>query len=128
MITLSLLQFLQDNGFGVIDESLFWQKLGLDAYGVFIQNLSDARERGSRRMQSYELYSRGKSDVEGLKQLEDIIDFLNKSYGICELPAVPPDVPNGYTKVTIMPPSSVSSSGLDANDRIIYTASGTLIY
>ena len=35
MITLNLLQLLENNGFGTIDENLFWEKLTLGEEGVF---------------------------------------------------------------------------------------------
>ena len=128
MITLSLLKFLEVNGYGEIDKSLFFQKLGLGRVGVYISNTSDVQARGSKRSQSYELYSRGNDDVDGHKRLSDIIKFLHDSYGVCRLPAVPPITDEEYDRVTIMPPSSISNAGMDANGRTIYSASGAIYY
>ena len=128
MITLSLLKYLENNGFGKIDEKLFFQKLALDRKGIYITNIGDAQSRGMRRSQSYELYSRGKTDVDGYKQLDAVIKFLNGSYGVCKLPAVPPVTDKGFENVTIMPLSTISSVGLDDNDRMIYSATGTINY
>lgn len=128
MITLSLLKYLENNGFGEIDKDLFFQKLTLDHKGIYITNIGDSQPRGARRSQGFELYSRGKTDVDGYKQLSDIIDFLNDSYGVCQLPAVPPATDKGYENVTIMPLSTITSVGLDGNDRMIYSANGTINY
>ncbi len=128
MITLSLLKYLEDNGFGQIDNDLFFEKLALDKIGVYISNIGNAQERGMRRTQSYELYSRGKNDVDGYKRLNKIVNFLNGSYGACQLPAVPPVTDEGFVNVTIMPLSTISSVGVDANGRVIYSATGTIIF
>lgn len=129
MITLSLLQFLENNDFGKIDEDLFFQKLALGCKGIYITNIGDAQSRGARRSQSYELLSRGKDDVDGYTQLEKVIDFLNASYGECRLPAVPEVAESKkYENVTIMPLSSITSVGMDENDLVIYSATGTIYY
>lgn len=129
MITLSLLQFLQDNGFGVIDQNLFWQKLSLGEIGVYIVDLGQDTGRTGRKQQRYELYSRGVNDVEGLERLNRILDFLNSSYNECNLPACPiVESSTSYSNVTIMPLSSPTNIGEDGNGRIIWSASGTLIY
>lgn len=132
MITLSLLKLLENNRFGKIDKSLFWGKMGLDDYGVYISELGDAGVRGQRRSIQYQLYSRGKDDVKGYKQLECVVDFLNKQYGLCTLPSV--RKPNGetlskaYDNVTIMPLSTITNAGQDLNGHTIYTATGRIYY
>lgn len=128
MITLSLLKYLEDNGFGEIDKRLFFQKMTLDRKGIYITNIGEAQSRGARHSQSYELYCRGETDVDGYKKLSDVVDFLNKSYGVCQLPAVPPVTDKGYGNVTIMPLSTITSVDLDENDRMIYSARGTINY
>lgn len=129
MITLSLLQFLENNHFGTVDQDLFWQKLSLGKIGIYIVDLGQAQDRGQRRRQRYEIYSRGTSDVDGYERLKAIIDFLNGSYDNCNLPSCPL-VPNSesYTNVDIMPLSTPTNIGEDANGRIIWSATGTLIY
>lgn len=132
MITLNLLQLLQDNNLGKIDEDLFWEKLTLGKVGVYISSLGNPTVRGSRRIQTFELYSRGNSDVLGCRKLMDIVSFLNSSYDVCSLPRVVGS--NGSVlsekieNVTIMPCSSVTNGGLDENGRIIWTATGTILY
>lgn len=135
MITLSLLQYLEDNGFGTVDQDLFWQKLSLrdekgePVKGVYIVDLGQAQNRGAMRQQRYELYSRGTNDVNGLKRLQEIIDFLNSSYSNCVLPACPlVSGSESYSNVTIMPLSTPTNIGEDQNGRIIWSTSGVLIY
>lgn len=128
MITLSLLKFLENNGFGEIDKDLFWQKLGVGNIGLYIVEIGDTRTRGMRTSTMYEIYSRGNSDVDGYKRLQKIVDFLNQSYDVCSLPAVPPVSDKEYHNVTIMPVSTISNSGLDVGGRVIYNITGRIYY
>jgi hypothetical protein len=135
MITLSFLKLLEDEGFGTIDVDLFFQKLTLDKKGVYIADVGNPVAKGSRDTQSYELLARGDNDVDGYKALRDIRKFLAQNYSnICELPAVPdpnnPDniITEGYTNVELSKPSTITNVGLDAQNRIIYSMTGTIIY
>ena len=127
MITLSLLQYLEDNNIGTIDENMFWQNLGLDAEGLYIVNIGQAQNRGQRRVQRYEIYVRMERKDLGLKMLEEVIDLIDKSYGICDLPAVQ-DYVDGYHNITLLPLSTPTRVGEDANGRVIWSASGSIIY
>lgn len=131
MITLSLLKFIENNGLGVIDQNLFWQKLTLDKVGIYIADIGQTKERGGRNIVQFELYSRGSNDVDGYKRLQAILDLLNNNYVVCNLPSVQngsQTITEGFSNVTIMPPSSISNYGLDSQGRIIYSATGTLYY
>lgn len=131
MITLSLLKFIENNGLGVIDQDLFWQKLTLDKVGIYIADIGQTKERGGRNIVQFELYSRGDNDVDGYKRLQAILDLLNNNYVVCNLPSVlngSQVITEGFSNVTIMPPSSISNYGLDSQGRIIYSATGTLYY
>lgn len=131
MITLSLLKFIENNGLGVIDQNLFWQKLTLDKVGIYIADIGQTKERGGRNVVQFELYSRGSDDVDGYKRLQAILDLLNNNYVVCNLPSVQngsQTITEGFSNVTIMPPSSISNYGLDSQGRIIYSATGTLYY
>lgn len=128
MITLSLLKFIEENGLGEIDKDLFWQKLGLDRAGVYITSVGIARGRGMRRRQDYIVYSKGKTDIQSYEKLESIHRFLNNSYDICTLPSVPPVSSKEYPNVTIMPPSSISNTGVDTNGRMVWLFTGTIYY
>lgn len=129
MITLSLLQYLEDNGYGTIDTDLFWQKLSLGKKGVYIVSIGQPQARDGLRVQRYQLYSRGTTDVNGYERLANIVDFLNASYNVCTLPKA--DVlPNSqaYENVTIMPISTPTNIGEDTKGRIIWSATGELRY
>ena len=128
MITIALLQFLEDHGIGTIDTDLFWQDIGLDKDGLYITNIGQAQERGSRRVQRYELYARGKNHLESLKLLESAIELINNSYNECVLPGVATYNVPSYTNITLMPLSTPTRVGKDANGRIIWSAAGNIIY
>ncbi len=129
MITLSFLKLLEDEGFGTIDVDLFYQKLTLDKKGLYIADIGDGVERHSRDTQSYELLARGANDTDGYKRLVEIRRFLINNYqDICELPSVPPATDTVYTNVELSKPSTITNVGLDANNRIIYSMTGTIIF
>lgn len=129
MITLSFLKLLEQEGFGTIDVDLFFQKLTLDKKGIYIADIGDPVERHGRDTQSFELYARGINDVDGYRKLRDIRKFLVTEYqNICELPAVPPISTEVYTNVELSKPSTITNVGLDANNRVIYSMTGTIIY
>lgn len=129
MITLSFLKLLENEGFGEIDVDLFFQKLTLDKKGIYIADIGDPVAKGSRDTQSYELLARGNNDVDGYKKLKDIRKFLIQEYSnICELPAIPPISDTSYTNVTLSKPSTITNVGLDAQNRIIYSMTGTIIF
>lgn len=128
MITLSLLKFLENSGFGTIDAGLFWEKLGLEDEGLVISDVGDSRERGQRRRQTFELSSRSNtSDVAAYKQLKEVLDFLDASYGVCSLPAVE-GITEGFENVQIMPTGAITNSGLDSQGRTLFTAIGQIYY
>lgn len=149
MITLSLLQYLADNGYGEIDADLFWQKLSLGRIGVYITDIGQPQTRGQLRVQRYQLYSRGKNDVDGYTRLMKIVDFLNSSYATCTLPKagffqlnksklnsgkLAPENADifadtkEYKNVSIMPVSTPTNIGEDTNGRIIWSVTGELRY
>lgn len=133
MITLSLLQHLSDEGFGIIDTDLFFQKLTLDKKGLYISNIGAPGTRGQRKIQPFEILSRGSNDLDGYLKLQAVMNYLEGAYGkVCNLPdvAIPvtPFISPGYQKVTIQKPSTITNVGLDANNRTIYSITGSMIY
>lgn len=135
MITLSFLKLLENEGFGTIDTDLFFQKLTLDKNGIYIADIGDPIAKGSRDTQSYELLARGNSDVDGSYKLSQIRKFLLNNYqNICELPSISIVVDGqtvvipAYKNVEISKPSTITNVGLDAQNRIIYSMTGTIIY
>ena len=129
MITLSFLKLLEQAGFGTIDVDLFFQKLTLDKKGIYIADVGTNNLRGTRKSQGYELYARGNSDTDGYKRLHEISKYLEENYSnICELPPVPTVTTESYRNVVVQRPSTITNVGLDAQNRIIYSISGNIIY
>lgn len=128
MVTLSILKYIEQNGFGTIDENLFWEKMGLHDVGLFIEDLGNTNNRGSRPSTTYQIFSRGKTDVDGYKQLQAVVEFLNVSFSVCKLPSVPPITDYGYDNVSFTPLTTISSEGVDMNGRVIYSATGQVFY
>lgn len=127
-ITLSLLKFLENAGLGVIDETLFWEKIGVGKNGVYITDLGATQVRGGRINTMYQLFSRAETDLEAMNQLQKILDYLNVNMSVCILPAVPPYTTEGFKNVTIMSPSTISNDGMDEEGHIIYSATGQIYY
>ena len=128
VVTLSILQFLQDNGFGVIDKDLFWEKLGLRQDGLYISDLGASQTRTTRPSTTYSIYCRAKDDLTAYSKLQEVADFIRSSYNVCKLPAVPNYTDEGFDGVTFLPPSSISNNGEDSNGRVIYSLTGQVYY
>lgn len=129
MITLSLAKHLEDGGFGQIDVDIFYQKLTLDKKGIYIADIGESVGRHNRDSQGYEILSRGTNDVSGYQILQDIRKYLINNYqNICELPAVPPITTESYTNVHLTKPSSITNVGLDAQNRVIYSITGSILF
>lgn len=126
--TLSLLQFIENNGLGEIDKDLFWQKLGTGMDGIYIADMGSTQERGMRPSFGYEFYSRANDDLRAYETLNRVRELMLKSYANCILPAVPEYTEYKLVGVTIMPPSSISNAGYDADGHIIYSFNGTIYY
>lgn len=132
MIALSLLKFLEDNGFGEIDVDLCWGKQGIDQLGIYATELGASQARETRRNTMIQLFSRDKNDVAAYKRLESVRDFLAASYGVCTLPEVVSPcgetLSEGFDKVTIMPPSTISNDGMDSQGRLMFSLTVTIYY
>lgn len=129
MITLNILKLLEENSFGTIDVDLFFEKLTLGKTGLYIASRGTAMSRGTRRTQAFDIYSRGTTDLDGSKQLEEVLEFLRDAYGtVCDLPTVPGVSDTEYTNVTIEPTGNIENAGLDPNNRVIYVISGLVRY
>lgn len=130
--TLSLLKLLSQNNFGKIDQTLFWEKLGIDKDGIYISSIGEAQDLHGRRSQSYQLMSRASNDMEAYEKLAQVVEFINNSYSVCELPKV--QSKSGKTlaeaigNVSLMKVSTISNGGLDSNSRVVWTATGRIEY
>jgi len=127
-ITLSLLKYLEDNQLGTIDKDLFWEKLGLGKIGCYITDLGGSYVRGARRSTAYQIFSRGKNDLDGLLRLQKIVDFINNSGSQYVLPAVLPYTNEGFACVYLEPLGAIASNGEDGDGRVIYSVTGRVYY
>lgn len=130
MITLHLLQYLEDNGFGTRDEDLFFEVLPLDKVGVAIFSRGGEATYGRRTStQRFDLYSRGTDNMTGMDILDKIRTFFSDNYDdLCELPIVPGVSNRQYIKARITLIDNVENIGLDANDRNIYRLGAQIVY
>lgn len=128
MITLHLLQQLQDDDFGVIDETLFWGKMPLDVEGISIIDRGSPYTRGTRLTQAFDLYSRGSNDLTGADILEQILEWMIDNYVTCDLPEVPEHSDKTYHNCQILPLTNVENVGKDETDRVIWRLAGQISY
>lgn len=130
MVTLHILQYLVENNFGTLDESLFFEKLPLDKNGVAIFSRGGEKTFGRRRaLQRFDLYSRGSDDMTGMNILDNISTFFSDNYDeLCNLPTVPGVSNRQYNNARITGIGNVENLGLDENDRVIYRLGCEIIY
>lgn len=130
MVTLHILRYLQDNGFGTIDTSLFFEKLPIDKNGIAIFSRGGESAYGRRTSsQRFDLYSRGTSDLTGADKLDKIRTFFADNYdSLCELPVIPGVSNRIFGKARITNIGNVENIGFDENDRVLYRLSCEIIY
>jgi hypothetical protein len=131
VITLHLLQYLKENGFGTnIDTDLFFEKLPLGKTGLAIFSRGGERTYGRRRaVQRFDIYSRGSSDLTGYDKLDKIGNFFSDNYDeLCTLPTVPGLSNREYIKARITVMDNIENLGMDENDRVIYRLGAQIIY
>lgn len=131
MVTLHLLQYLKENGFGTaLDTDLFFEKLPLGKTGIAIFSRGGERTYGRRTaVQRFDLYCRGASDLSGYDKLDKIGNFFSDNYDqLCTLPAVPNLSNRQYIRARITVMDNIENLGLDENDRVIYRLGAQVIY
>jgi hypothetical protein len=131
MITLHLLEYLKDNGYGSsIDTDLFFEKLPLDKTGIAIFSRGGEATYGRRRcVQRFDLYSRGDSDLTGYDTLDKIRTFFSDNYDeLCELPTITGVSNRVYKNARITAIDNIENLGLDETDRVIYRLGAEIIY
>ena len=134
MIALHLLKLLEDEGFGVIDQALFFEEAPLGSQGdpkegCWIVERGTTINRFNHQTQNFDIYSRYTNKLTGYQKLEAILDYLQEAYqDVCDLPSVPPYSNAVYENVMIQPTSSVENVGVDENNRIVRVISGVVQY
>lgn len=132
MITLHLAKLLADNGFGTLDQDIFWEDMPVDTKGnpkdgIWIVARGASVTRFKVEQQSFDIYSRNKDKLAGSQKLEDILEFLQDAYDtVCDLPTVPPYSLTQYTEVQITPTSGIENVGTDEQDKVVRVISGEI--
>jgi hypothetical protein len=130
MVSLHLLQYLQEGGFGTLETSLFFEKLPLGKTGIAIFSRGGERAYGRKlAAQNFDLYSRGSSDLLGYDKLEKIAEYFANNYdNLCQLPIIQNVSNRLYKKARITTIGNIENIGLDENDRVIFRLGATIIY
>ena len=134
MVTLHILQLLEDEGFGTIDTDLFWEDIPVDSNGdpkngVWIVPRGAPVSIYNTTIQPFDIFSRYSNKVTGSKKLEDILEYLKTAFTeVCELPIVPPYSLTNYYDVTITPESGIENVGSDEQDKVVRVISGKVKY
>lgn len=131
MITMHILQFLSDNGFGTIDQNLWFENMPLDKYGLLIVSTGGIKARGRRtETRSFDIYCRDQlSNVEAMEKLENVIQLLAASYGsTCTLPSVPGYSDRTYSRVVFDDISDIQNLGENQNGRVLYRIGANITF
>ena len=135
MITLRILKYLEQEGFGTVDitgtvktNGLYFEKMPQGKTGVAIFSRGAEMGKGIRYSQAFDLYSRGVNDVEGYKKLSKIVDLLTQSLTVCSLPSIVGVEVNNYENVSIVMISNIENAGTDENDRVVYSVTAQVTY
>jgi hypothetical protein len=130
MVTLHLLEYLKQKGFGTaIDADLFFESLPLGKNGVAIYSVGGERPYGARgKSQMFELESRGDSNLTGMNSLEKIAEHFATGFALGDLPIIPEVSNRKYTNCRILDMSNIQNIGKDANDRVIFKITARIIY
>lgn len=134
MIIHSLLQQLQDDGFGTVGQDLQMGVLPVNGQGDPINGIavtargSDETMRGTH-FQNVDFYVRNSNPLVAANAAQEILDYLKTSYtDICTLPPLDGVTTESFTNVTIEPTSSPEYVGVDDNNGTSYVVSGVIRY
>lgn len=131
MVTLHIAKLLEDEGFGVLDQTIFWEDMPINSSGNPINGLWIV-PRGQPygrfiKTQAFDIYSRNTNKVTSSQVLEDILEYLQDAFGeVCELPEVPPYSNAHYYDVEIQPVSGIENVGSDEQDKVVRVISGQI--
>ena len=134
MITLNVLQLLEDEGFGTIDSDLFWEDVPLDGNGkpkngVWIVPRASTVTSRNVRVQQFDVYSRYTNKIPGSQKLEAILEYFeHNSNKPCELPVAESYTETVYTNIRIIPLSSIENVGVDENGKMVRVISAEIRY
>lgn len=134
MIIHSLLQQLEDDGFGTVGTTLQMGVLPINGQGDPINGIAvTARGAEASRLdtniQNVDFYVRNTNPLSAANTAQEILDYLYNSYSdICTLPPLDGVTTQSYENVTIEPTSGVEYVGVDENNGSSYVVSGIVRY
>jgi hypothetical protein len=131
MVTLHILQYLLENGFGTaIDTDLFFEKLPAGKTGLAVYSRGGEMKAGRKTFRKrFDVYSRGTSDLTGANTLELVREFLASDYdGLCELPTIEGLSNRVYSNARFDRIGDVENIGLDGEDRVVFRLEGEILY
>jgi len=134
MITLNLAKWLEQEGFGTLDVSIFWEEASLNSQGkpkdgIWVVTRGAAINRVVTTRQAFDIYSRYTNKITGSLKLEAILEKIKETYGeTCTLPTVPPHSLTVYSDVRLVPTSGISNVGTDDQEKIVRVISGEINY
>lgn len=139
MIAHSLLQQLQDDGWGTVNTTLQLGTLPINATTGKATNGIALSLRGlpvwyaNVEVQGLDFYVRNTNYITALQKAQELLEYIQTSYGdICTLPPLQGFgavlASGSYKNVTITPVSSVSEIGVDDNGGMTYQVSAEIRY
>jgi len=134
MIIHSLLQQMQNDGFGTVGTDLQIGVLpvlanGNPRNGIAITPRGATVTRVQIEIQSVDFYARNTNPLLASQTAQEILEYLKESFGdICELPPLTGVTTESYRNVTITPTSSVEYVGVDDNNGTSFVVSGEIRY
>lgn len=134
MISLHIAKWLEDEGFGTLDQDIFWEEVALDPNGkpydgIWVVTRGSALNRFNTTTQQFDIYSRYANKLTGSLKLEQILEKIMEAYGdVCTLPTVPPYSLTIYDNVRLRPVSGIENVGSDAQDKIVRVISAEVQY
>lgn len=135
MITLRILRYLEQEGFGTVDmdgttktNGLYLEQMPPKVTGVAIYSRGAPMGKGIRFSQTFDLYCREINNFQGYRKLEQIVDLLTQSLTVCNLPAIAGLDENNYKNVSISMISNIENAGSDENDRVVFALTAQVSY
>ena len=138
MITLAILQKMVADGVAGLqqDKTIFWeeaplQKNGAPAQGVWIVTRGGSlagTPHGLNQNATADFYVAFADKTKTETTLREILDWIRKNLGICELSGTVGDSRYSFTNIRIRPTASPSNSGITSNGLIVKVASAEIYY
>lgn len=128
MITLHILQLLENEGFGTVGATLHWEDMPLDINCVAIYSRGGTMRRRRRTLQAFDIYSRATTAPVAADKLEKIWEMFVDNDLVCDLPAVPNVSDKVYKRVQFTPVANIENLGKDETDRLLFRLSMEAIY